>query len=72
MVEYDLGNQQLSDYLEENPAVAKVILEKSMAASNARGLAQKARDLQRSKSGMSRVRMPEKLADCISRSGTPS
>ena len=62
----NLVNQQLSDYLEKNPAVAKVILEKSMAASNAREAAQKARDLQRSKSGMSRVRMPEKLADCIS------
>lgn len=66
----NLVNQQLSDYLEENPAVAKVILEKSMAASNAREAAQKARDLQRSKSGMSRVRMPEKLADCISNDPT--
>lgn len=66
----NLVNQKLSDYLEENPAAAKLILDKSMAASNAREAAQKARDLQRSKTGLSRVRMPEKLADCISNDAT--
>ncbi len=61
-----LMNDQLTVFLEENPAVARVIVDKAMAASNAREAAQKARDLQRTKSGMGKVRMPEKLADCIS------
>ena len=46
--------------------IAKMILEKAVAASTAREAAQKARDLQRSKTGLTKVRMPEKLADCIS------
>lgn len=54
-------------YLEEHPAEAKLILEKSIASSNAREAAQKARDLQRNKSGIGgKTRMPEKLTDCIS------
>lgn len=65
-----LVNQLMTDklmtFFEENPAVARAILDKAMAASNAREAAQKARDLQRSRSGLSKVRMPEKLADCIS------
>lgn len=62
-----LVNDQLSTYLEENPQIAKIILEKAMAASNAREAAQKARDLQRNKSGVGiKTRMPEKLTDCIS------
>ena len=65
-----LVNQMMTDklmtYLEENPSVAKVILDKALAASTAREAAQKARDLQRNRSGLSKVRMPEKLADCIS------
>ena len=65
-----LVNQMMTDklmtFLEENPSVAKTILEKAMAASTAREAAQKARDLQRNRSGLSKVRMPEKLADCIS------
>lgn len=63
-------NEHLSLYLEDHPAVAKAILNKIMAASAAREAAQKARDLQRSKTGLSKIRMPEKLADCIS--GDPS
>ena len=62
----NLVNDQLSAFLEDNPPIAKLILEKAMAASNAREAAQKARDLQRSKTGLTKVRMPEKLADCIS------
>ena len=62
----NLVNDQLSAFLEDNPPIAKMILEKATAASNAREAAQKARDLQRSKTGLTRVRMPEKLADCIS------
>ena len=63
-------NDQFSLFLEDHPAVAKTIMNKIMAASSAREAAQKARDLQRSKTGLSKVRMPEKLADCIS--GDPS
>ena len=62
----NLVNEQLAAFLEDNPPIAKLILEKAMAASNAREAAQKARDLQRSKTGLTKVRMPEKLADCIS------
>ena len=62
-----LVGDQLTDYLESNPTVAKAILDKAMAASSAREAAQKARDLQRAKTGMSKVRMPDKLADCISK-----
>lgn len=58
---------KLYQYLEENPAVAKIVLDKSIASSKAREAAQKARDLQRSKSGIGgKTRMPEKLTDCIS------
>ena len=58
---------ELTDYLEENPKEAKIILDKSIASSNAREAAQKARDMQRSKSGIGgKTRMPEKLKDCIS------
>ena len=59
-------NEHLSAFLEDHPPIARAILEKAMAASTAREAAQKARDLQRSKSSLSKVRMPEKLADCIS------
>ena len=63
--------EKLLEYLEENPAVAKVILDKSIASSNAREAAQKARDLQRQKTGIAgKVRMPEKLTDCISNDPT--
>lgn len=58
--------EKLTQFLEDNPTTARIIIDKAMAASNAREAAQKARDLQRSKTGLSRVRMPEKLADCIS------
>jgi len=61
-----LMNDKLMEFFDENPAVAKVILNKAMVASNAREAAQKARDLQRKNLSSSKVRMPEKLADCIS------
>ncbi len=60
-----LLNDKLAPYLEENPAVAKAILEKSINAAHVREAAQKARELARKKSGLSSTRMPEKLADCI-------
>ncbi len=60
-----LLNDKLAPFLEENPAVAKAILEKSINAAHVREAAQKARELARKKSGLSSTRMPEKLADCI-------
>ena len=59
-----------NEYLEENPSVAKLIVNKVMSASTAREKAQKARELERNKSGISKMRMPDKLADCISRDNT--
>ena len=56
---------KLVPFLEENPAVAKAILEKSINAARVREAAQKARELARKKSGLANTRMPEKLADCI-------
>ena len=54
----------LTEYFEENPAVAKAILEKATQAARARAAAQKARDLVRRKSALETNRMPGKLADC--------
>ena len=63
----DLINDQLYRYLEEHPADAKIVIDKAIAASNAREAAQKARDASRNKSGIGgKTRMPEKLTDCIS------
>ena len=59
---------QLATYLEENPAEAKIIMEKCISAAGAREAAQKARDLERKKTTAGgRQRLPEKLADCISK-----
>ncbi len=67
----DLVNDKLYQYLEENPDDAKIIIDKAIAASNAREAAQKARDLTRNKSGIGgKTRMPEKLKDCISNDPT--
>ncbi len=63
----DLINDQLYRFLEEHPAEAKIVIDKAIAASNAREAAQKARDASRNKSGIGgKTRMPEKLTDCIS------
>ncbi len=60
-------SEKLGQFLEENPAKAKIIMEKSIASSNAREAAQKALQASRNKSGLGgRTRMPEKLTDCIS------
>jgi DNA gyrase subunit B len=59
--------EKLGQYLEENPSQAKIIMEKSIASTNAREAAQKALQATRSKSTLGgRTRMPEKLTDCIS------
>ena len=54
----------LTEYFEENPAVAKAILEKATQAARARAAAKKARELVRRKSALETSRMPGKLADC--------
>ena len=60
-------NDQLATYFEENPATAKVILEKAMLANRAREAARKARDNARKKTGLESGGMPDKLQDCNER-----
>ncbi len=63
----ELVNDQLYHFLEDHPNDSKIIIDKAIAASNAREAAQKARDASRNKSGIGgKTRMPEKLKDCIS------
>ena len=69
MVSQMIG-EQLMDYLENNPAVAKIIINKTIASATAREAAQKAREVSRKKDGLSRARMPDKLTDCISDDAT--
>ncbi|MBH1942506.1 DNA topoisomerase (ATP-hydrolyzing) subunit B [Mobilitalea sibirica] len=57
-------SEQLTYFLEQNPAVAKVICEKSIMAQRARDAARKARDLTRRKTALEGTSLPGKLADC--------
>ena len=57
-------SEQLQIFLEQNPQVAKVIVEKSVMAQRAREAARKARDLTRRKSALDGMSLPGKLADC--------
>ena len=57
-------SEQLTYFLEQNPAVAKSICEKSLLAQRAREAARKARDLTRRKTALESTSLPGKLADC--------
>ena len=62
-----LLREKLSVYLEENPAISRVIFEKALASSRAREAARKARESARRKSPLESAQLPGKLADCQSR-----
>ena len=57
-------SKQLEIFLEQNPAVGKIIVEKSVMSQRAREAARKARDLTRRKSALDNMALPGKLADC--------
>lgn len=63
MVESVVG-EKISQYLEENPSIARIIMDKCLSASRAREAARKARDLTRRKSVFESSALPGKLADC--------
>ena len=60
----NIVSKQLEIFLEQNPSVGKVIVEKSVMSQRAREAARKARDLTRRKSALDSMSLPGKLADC--------
>ena len=63
----NIVSKLLAEYLEEHPAVGKIILEKAMLANRAREAAKKARENIRRKTGLESGQMPDKLKDCNER-----
>ena len=63
----NIVTEKLTDYFEENPAVAKIIIEKCLSASRAREAARKAREATRRKSVLESNSLPGKLVDCSER-----
>lgn len=62
-----LVTEKLSEYLEENPAVGRAIVDKALTANRAREAARKARELTRRKNGLESMSLPGKLSDCTER-----
>ncbi len=60
----DIVSEKLTYFLEQNPYVAKIILEKAILSSRARDAARKARDLTRRKTALDSTSLPGKLSDC--------
>src|SRR5699024_9169941 len=60
-------SEYLTYFLEENPAIGKIIIEKGVMASRARDAGRKARELVRRKTGLENTRLPGKLTDCTSK-----